>query len=167
MPANWQHPKNERGYYIPLSGGSYAEDVEEWGKLKTHWDQGFVEGFVQGNIVWINKDDDPDAQGKTFEEYHYTRPTEAEYMPDWSDIERTHWMMYESVSEGTPISPAFATPQELCRWLVKTGASAFADQTASYDAWWAVCQEGSTPGSAVLDVTTGQWTSAAEMMVRE
>ena len=43
--------------------------------------------------------------------------------------------MYEDTSEGTPISPAFETPEELATWLAENKASSFADFTASYDAW--------------------------------
>lgn len=51
-------------------------------------------------------------------------------------------MMYEDVSEGTPISPAFATPEELARWLTDNNASAYADQTASYEGWLRVANGG-------------------------
>jgi len=44
-------------------------------------------------------------------------------------------MMYETCTEGTPISPAFATPEELARWLADNEASAFGGMTASYEGW--------------------------------
>lgn len=74
--------------------------------------------------------------------------TEADFMPDFGD-RATHYRMYETTSAGTPISPAFATPEELARWLADTGASAFADQTADYDSWLRVAKGGFAP-SAVL-----------------
>jgi hypothetical protein len=43
--------------------------------------------------------------------------------------------MWETTSEGSPISPVFATPQELARWLADTKASAFGDITESYETW--------------------------------
>lgn len=43
------------------------------------------------------------------------------------------WQMWETTSEGSPISPPFATPEELARWLADTGASAFGNQTATFD----------------------------------
>ena len=60
-------------------------------------------------------------------------------------------MMYEDTTEGTPISPAFATPEELARWLADTGASAFGDSTATYEQWLHVCKGGWAP-SAVIDI---------------
>ena len=56
--------------------------------------------------------------------------------------ERTLYMMYETCTEGTPISPAFKTPEELARWLADSGASAFGNMTASYEAWLRVCRGG-------------------------
>lgn len=63
-------------------------------------------------------------------------------------------MMYETTSEGTPISPAFATPEELAQWLVDNNASAFADQTASYEAWLRIACGGYAP-SAVMTFGSG------------
>jgi hypothetical protein len=40
-----------------------------------------------------------------------------EFMPNWPIDQRTHLMMYETCTEGTPISPAFETPEELALWL--------------------------------------------------
>jgi hypothetical protein len=82
-------------------------------------------------------------------EYFEGAPDKRDYMPDWPEDQRTHYMMYEDTSEGTPISPAFPTPEELARWLADTGASAFAGQTASYDAWLRIARGGFAP-SAVL-----------------
>lgn len=42
---------------------------------------------------------------------------ETEYMPNWSAEEATHYQMYETVTEGTPISPVMETPEELAQWL--------------------------------------------------
>lgn len=45
------------------------------------------------------------------------------------------WQMWEDTSEGSPISPVFATPEELARWLADTGASAMGSMTATYEEW--------------------------------
>lgn len=85
VPADWEHPRDERGKFIP----TYS------------WD-----------------------------------------MPQWPENEATHYMMYEDTSEGTPISPAFATKEELARWLTDTGASAFGRLTATYEQWLATIEIG-------------------------
>lgn len=74
--------------------------------------------------------------------------TEADFMPDFGD-KATHYCMYENVSEGTPISPPFATPEDLAGWLADTGASAFAGQTADYEHWLRVAKGGYAPTMAI------------------
>lgn len=59
------------------------------------------------------------------------------------------WQMWETTSEGSPISPVFATPEELARWLADTGASAFGYTGASYEHWLGMIRAGSTVGSMI------------------
>jgi hypothetical protein len=67
-------------------------------------------------------------------------------MPVFPEGTATMLMMYEDTSEGTPISPAFATPEELARWLADSGASAFGNMTATYEQWLATCKAGWSVG---------------------
>ena len=45
------------------------------------------------------------------------------------------WQMWETTSEGSPMSPVFATPEELAAWLASTGASAFGDMKLTRKQW--------------------------------
>jgi len=45
------------------------------------------------------------------------------------------WQMWETTSEGSPISPVFETPEGLATWLAKSKASTFGPMTADYDTW--------------------------------
>lgn len=45
------------------------------------------------------------------------------------------WQMWETVSEGSPISPVFETPERLAAWLAETQASACGHETATYEQW--------------------------------
>ncbi len=56
-------------------------------------------------------------------------------MPDWDESEKTHYQMYEIVTEGTPISPPMETLESLAQWLVENGAYACGDSTATYEEW--------------------------------
>lgn len=112
VPASWEHPKDARGVFIPMHN-TFPYQADEVA-------EGLADGWLSG------------------EPPHYGVPV----MPDWPEAERTHWMMYEDTSEGTPISPAFATPEELSHWLADTGASAFAGIGATYDQWLATCRRG-------------------------
>jgi len=81
--------------------------------------------------------------------YEGEEPTpREEYMPDFPEGTATHYMMYETCTEGTPLSPAFATPEELAQWLTDNGASAFGSQTGSYEGWLRVARGGFAPSAA-------------------
>lgn len=56
-----------------------------------------------------------------FWQYEGDPPDPKYYRPKWTDEERTHYQVYETVSEGTPMSPVFATKEELIEWLVNDG----------------------------------------------
>lgn len=66
-------------------------------------------------------------------------PLSRDEMPVWAEGQATHHQMYENTSEGTPISPVIESPEHLAQWLVDNQASAFGDQTASYEGWLRVC----------------------------
>ena len=143
VPENWQHPhkgKHADGTlkYIPLFDGSrFQEQCDEWDLHCKMWNNGLKSDYNGG---W--KPLDGKEGVKTYEEWNGSRPVAKDYMPRWTENEKTHYMMYEACSEGTPISPAFATPEELARWLADTNASAFADIGASYEAWLRIAKGG-------------------------
>lgn len=150
VPANWQHPKDEHGNYLALfDGKDYARRVRDWDEGAAKWEEGLRDDFKGG---WRAMDGT--EEGKTYLAWAGSRPYSQDYMPQWTEAEATHYMMYEDTSEGTPISPAFATPEELARWLADNGASAFGDQTASYEGWLRVARGGFAV-SAVYSPQTG------------
>ena len=153
VPADWQHPKecrwdhrgNRLEHYKPLFPGErYQPRVDEWDEECAKWKAGWRPDHCT----------DPDDRAMTYEQWAGQRPHRDDYMPDWPENERTHYMMYEDATEGTPISPAFATPEELARWLADTGASAFGDMTASYEGWLRTAR-GGFACSAVYSRETG------------
>lgn len=134
VPAHWKHPRDEEGDYIPQNGDSFLQDLREWQEGKEKWEQGFREKWhFNGPHEWVLKD--AEEQKMSYEEWAGPEPQEAEYMPDWPEAHRTHYQMYETCTEGTPISPVMASPEELARWLDDNGASAFEDMTATYEQW--------------------------------
>lgn len=149
VPADWQHPKISKpnfrtGFmeesYQPMYDRSFADAMIEWYAAWQAWESGVrPEGSEECANFW-NWDGGP--------------PDPLYYMPQWSAEQRTHYMMYEDTSEGTPISPAFAAPEELARWLADNNASAFGDSTASYEGWLRVAR-GGFACSAVYSPNTG------------
>ena len=77
---------------------------------------------------------------------------EGLYCPDIAMPVGEAWQMWETSSaEGSPMSPVFGTPEELAQWLEDTDASAFADETATYEQWLAVI---TGPGGCAAFVQT-------------
>jgi hypothetical protein len=137
----WQHPLNEYGNYRPLfePHAPFEEMLTEWQRNAELWANGAHPDQLDSEF----------STDCTYEEWEGGPPEEQQYMPWWPEEERTHYQMYETTSEGTPISPVLATPEELAQWLVDHGASAFADQGATYEEWLHTIQHGSG-GSCVL-----------------
>ncbi len=61
------------------------------------------------------------------------------------------YQVWETTSEGSPISPAFETPEELAHWLVDNEASTFAKNTATYEQWMKFIQGPGWAPSAVFN----------------
>lgn len=147
VPANWNHPAKvvDRGniQFVPLLGGSFPERASQYAAEKEKWDHGEFPD-------WAGEE----SKKLSFEEFEGQAPNADDYMPEWKLEEKTHLMMYEDTSEGTPISPAFATPEELARWLTENGASSFGSSTATYEQWLSTCKRGFAI-SAVYTPSTG------------
>lgn len=138
VPADWKHPKDPADYFIPLHD-NFLKDTAVWLAENKLWARGLIQDFSDETKTAPI----PASCAKlTFTEYMGPRPNKADYMPDWPAEERTHWQMYENTTEGTPISPVFATPEELGHWLADTKASAFGGLSAPYDHWMATIKRG-------------------------
>ena len=120
VPPNWEHPliegeewRRERGDLQPMNDESYSQARKEW-----------LDG------VAAHKPEEHD--GKDYWEYHGPPPERAYYRP-WEDAEATWFQLWETVSEGTPVSPPFATREELAGYLAANGD--FWDQNRGRGGW--------------------------------
>lgn len=147
VPAGWQHPKDGRGQFKPLLTG-FTRWLKEWDDEAAAWARGEFPSCIG-----------EDSKKLSYEEYSGGRPVKEDYMPEWPAEEATHFQMYETCTEGTPISPVMDSPEALARWLTDNEASAFGSLTASYEAWLRVCQGGFAPSAIVAD---GRLTSGVE-----
>jgi len=62
----------------------------------------------------------------------------------------TAWQMWETTSEGSPISPPCETPAVLAQWLARTGANAGAGETCTEAQWLAMINADQPAMSAVI-----------------
>lgn len=128
VPPDWRHPKRG-GEYVPLFGGSYARVARAWDEECERWCGGWRPEY--GGDVARDLPDTPEA----YAEWTGQRPIASDYMPDWPAGACSHLQMYETTSEGTPISPVMQDPEALAAWLVAHRVGGFGDIEATYD-WW-------------------------------
>lgn len=116
VPAGWDHPKDDRGRYIPLRDGlKFRERVRAWEEGAAKWREG-LQATCDARL-W--EPIPAKYRGLTYAEYEGPRPDPDEYTPSWPPSQCTHWQMYEEVSEGTPVSPVFGSADELARWMAE------------------------------------------------
>lgn len=126
VPPDWEHPRytaeNARrpewvGSEIPIYDNDYETAAEEW---------------IADLLEWR---DSPDRKpGCYFWEVESNPPDPERYRKrKWTPEEATHVQVYETVSEGTPVTPHFATKAELVDYLVAYGD--FWDQRRGDGGW--------------------------------
>lgn len=116
VPPNWEHPKRQKfdyrtgrevESYQPLYDRAFAPQMREWYAEWEKWERGEKpEGSEDTANFWDWDGGPPDP------EYH---------RPNWPEGSATWFQVYETVSEGTPVSPPFATEEELIDYLAKNG----------------------------------------------
>lgn len=115
VPPNWAHPKDERGHYVPMLDRSFADCFSEW-----------LENFDRvrsGNLDSIERECYAGEGKIPLVEWLLDegRPVDPKYYRPWRDGEATWVQVWETVSEGTPVSPPFATKEELVDYLIANG----------------------------------------------
>lgn len=110
VPPNWEHPKNEDGHYVPMYDYDFDTALEKWLAGYTLWKKGEHEDQIKHPQY---KDD----------EYwlHHGGPPDPDYCRPAYEEEPTWFQVYETVSEGTPVTPPFPTKEMLVEYLVEHG----------------------------------------------
>jgi hypothetical protein len=113
VPPDWEHPKAYqygRYDYVPLLDKSYEEALAEWQEEKRKWDAGERPDYYK---------DEEYPNGISFEEWHGEAPDSDYHRPAWPEESRTAIQIYETVSEGTPVSPVFSDKEEAITWVIE------------------------------------------------
>jgi hypothetical protein len=99
VPPGWQHPKDFRGHYKPLNDMPWRDAMRSW-----------LEDYSDEWQTWTDKED---IEPPPHPEY---------YRSEWSE-EPTAYQVYETVSEGTPVSPVFSSLADVRTWAIAQGHS--------------------------------------------
>lgn len=108
VPADWQHPRNTHGHFQPMHAQTFEQACAEWDGEKAKWDRGERPKYAA----------DADYP---YEEYAGERPDDPVYYRPWKDEDAVWVQVWETVSEGSPVTPPFATKAELVDYLTKCG----------------------------------------------
>lgn len=88
---------------------SFEDAAAEWKQEFAAWERG-------ERPTWCCEE----SKAKEYWEVNGDPPDRKSYRP-WKDDEATWYQVWETVSEGTPVSPPFATREELIEYLVANG----------------------------------------------
>ncbi len=118
VPPNWQHPLKESCPHYPTCDQmcyqpKYEQNIDdalnEWLKDFDRVRAGNMDDFEKTCYAslaeWIK--DNP--------------PPDLDYYVNYKKEEATWYQVYQTVSEGSPVTPPFATQEELIDYLVENG----------------------------------------------
>ena len=109
VPADWDHPKKEDGSIQPMYDIDYETALAQW--LENHY------LWLEGKHRYQMADPNGTKDYKYYAEYVKDAPQVAFYRPKWTDEERTHYQLYETITEGTPVTPPFQTIDALEKFI--------------------------------------------------
>lgn len=90
-----------------------------------------------------------------YEEYTGGKPDPESYVPEWNvPAEELGYCLYETVSEGTPVTPVFATPEELIDHLATEGQD-WSQEPMRREAAEALVRGGWAPSAIVVSNASG------------
>lgn len=130
VPPNWEHPEymahGLRGgpemRLQPMFDSSYEAASREW-----------IEEFIKWHVAKEYPDYASEEDKKLpYWDWGGPPPNEKYYRP-WKDEDATWFQVWETVSEGTPVTPPFETQLELIEYLVANGD--YWDQSRGSGPW--------------------------------
>lgn len=119
VPPNWEHPKRGNGSYIELFNSDVETVFAEWMEEYRRWVEMEHDRVIQEYGEEKYPKDQPYRSFCAW--FGSPSPDPKSYHPKWADGEATWYQVYETVSEGTPVTPPFATQAELVDYLVENG----------------------------------------------
>lgn len=115
VPPRWQHPTREhhgRMSQQPMYDRRYEDAERDWLEACRKWHAG--EDPLRAKR--------PNDDGSLMSYWEWAgNPPDREYHRPWKDEDATWFQVWETVTEGTPVTPPFATREELVDYLAANG----------------------------------------------
>lgn len=107
VPKGWEHPRCEKRFFKALHDDDYQTVARKW---------------VSDCILWSQRNHEDqkrhDNESEFFWEWEGGPPDEDSYRPKFTEP-ADHFQIYETVSEGTPVSPVFESIEDMINWMVQ------------------------------------------------
>lgn len=136
VPANWEHPKKSDGTWQPMFDSFYLDALDEW--LKDH------KKWMNGTHQDLKKDPSLKEEYPFYAMYHGDPPDVAYFQTrKFKAEDLTHIQLYESTTEGTPLSPVFKADEleKLCEWAAEN-ATTFGRHKTTKEGWIKMLTDG-------------------------
>jgi len=120
VPKKWKHPKEVDKYngkegYRPMVDYDFNKSYKEWEKELEDWFKEYDAFENKGKEFKYKERVYSKKNGDTYEDWAHEPPSPPN---PYDFIPEGKWFqLFENVSEGTPLSPPFATKKELVEWL--------------------------------------------------
>lgn len=117
VPPNWEHPIKANCTHWPKCNPvcvqpkfnrEFKKAADDWKEGLNNWDHKRINGEPTEDEYWEYEGAPPER------EYH------LDYDPETLG-DNAWYQLYETVSEGTPVTPAFATKEGLADYLAENG----------------------------------------------
>lgn len=161
VPAEWEHPRDSSGHFRALHDETFEAASREWWEKAKQWHER-PEELEGSDRKWQKK-------YPWYWEWSGGSPDEESYRPVFTS-EPTHYQIYETVSEGSPCSPVFASLDEMIEWMTQPidrsltdynrGADWQCMQGRALESAKAFCGAGSSVGSFVI--SDGKFTDGVD-----
>ena len=151
VPSDWQHPRDDRWQLKPLHDRDYESALLDW--IESGW------RFVAGGSLEYGPTDEENCPRTWagYAEWFGDAPEVEYHRPKWVS-EPTHYQVYETVSQGTPVSPVLSSKQAVVEWWMFVGDSFDGTLSREQAERWVELE--SSPSFAITD---GQMISGAKL----
>ena len=135
VTKDWVHPIDDSGKPKPMYNEYYGDVLKQWISDNISWDNGTHKDLIS----------DPSIKERYpfYAMYHGDAPDINYYqIRRYTNEQLTHIQLYETTSEGTPLSPIFRADDldGLCEWAA-SNATTFGRYTATKEQWLKMLSE--------------------------
>jgi hypothetical protein len=129
VPFDWQHPTRKEGEttsyqrvgdFIPLLDNDIQSAYEEWQESLNKWLLGTHQEQIEHRYDFY---DYAPTYAAFVEREGRSPDPDCHRARKWHAEEATAYQIYETVTEGTPVSPVFPDEAAMIAWLIEQGHS--------------------------------------------